>query len=52
MTRLPLVFHPGVEDVVAAIYECYEQVAELDELIPAWERYCREAAERHREMGK
>jgi plasmid stabilization system protein ParE len=25
VTRLPLVFHPGVEDDVAAIYDYYEQ---------------------------
>ena len=25
MTRLPLVFHPGVEDDIAAIYDYYER---------------------------
>lgn len=25
MTRLPLIFHPGVEDDIAAIYDYYEQ---------------------------
>lgn len=33
-------------------YDSVDGVAELDELIPAWERYCREVAERRREMGK
>lgn len=52
MTRPLLVSHPGVEGDIAAIYDYYEHVAELDELISAWERYCREAAERRLEMGK
>jgi hypothetical protein len=33
-------------------YASVAGVAVLDDLLPAWERYCRDVAERRREMGK